>query len=112
MLCLEAKAEVTYLSCSGTMRTIRAGVSSPEEPWTFSLTVDTERKTIMVDDYEPMPFYENASKNTIGFWPPTPADFGVSTGTLHRITGEASIHIIKDGLQILDGVCKPARRLF
>jgi len=109
--CLEARAEVTYLSCSGTLRMIRAGVSSLVEPWTFSLTVDMERKTIAVDDYEPVPFFDT-SRDTIGFWPSTRADFGVSTGTLHRITGETSIHIIKDGLQILTGICKPAPKPF
>src|SRR5215831_6471314 len=51
--CLEARAEATYLSCSGTVRMIRAGILSPEEPWIFSLSVDLERKTIIVDDYEP-----------------------------------------------------------
>src|SRR6516165_1238260 len=105
--CLEARAEVTYLSCSGTLRMIRAGVSSLVDPWTFALTIDMERKTIAVDDYEAVPFFDT-SRDTIGFWPSRRTDFGVSTGTLHRVTGETRIQIIKDGLQILTGICKPA----
>jgi hypothetical protein len=66
--CLEARAEVTYLSCSGTMRVIRAGMSSPDEPWTFAITVDTDRKIIMVDDYDPVPF---TGEYTIVFMPST-----------------------------------------
>jgi hypothetical protein len=108
----EAKAEITYLSCTGTLRTIRAGVSSPEEPWSFSLIVDTERKTIRVGDYEPLPFHQNTSDDMIAFSASPSSDFGVSTGILDLITGQASVHIIKRGLQIIDGVCKPARRLF
>jgi hypothetical protein len=30
--CLEARAEATYLSCSGTVRMIRVGILSPEQP--------------------------------------------------------------------------------
>ena len=56
------KAEVTYLSCSGTLLT----TTTPEEPWNFSITVDTKRKTIMVDDYEPVPFDENPQSNKVG----------------------------------------------
>jgi hypothetical protein len=107
-----SKAEVTYLSCSGTIRTISGGVSTPEEPLNFSLTVDTGRKTITVDGYEPLPFRENPQSNVVVFMPTEPAGFGVSTGTLHRITGEASVHIIKDGVKILDGICKPVQKLF
>ena len=90
MRCLEVRAEVTYLSCSGTLLT----TTTPEEPWNFSITVDTKRKTIMVDDYEPVPFDENPQSNKVGFTPSKPTNFGVSGGTLHRITGKAGIHIV------------------
>jgi hypothetical protein len=38
----EARAQVTELACSGTLRVIRGGVSTPEEPWTFSLIIDMD----------------------------------------------------------------------
>lgn len=110
--CLEARAEATYLSCSGTLRMIHAGIASPEEPWTFAVTVDPEGKTITVDDYEPVPFSGDTAKNIIAFMPSQPG-LGVGTGTLHRVTGEASIVIVKeDGLAMLNGICKPSRKLF
>jgi hypothetical protein len=108
----EAKAQVTQLACSGTLRVISAGVSSPEEPWTFSIIIDTDKKTVTVDDYNPVRLLEDTTKNTVVFMPSPPSDFGVSTGTLSRITGEVSIHIIRDGLQIIRGICKSARKLF
>jgi hypothetical protein len=65
-----------------------------------------------VDDYNPVRMLEDTTKNTVVFMPSPPSDFGVSTGTLNRITGEASIHIIRDALQIIRGICKSARKLF
>ena len=108
--CLEARAEATYLSCSGTVRMIRDGIFAPEEPWIFSLSVDLERKTIIVDDYERVPLVGDPSINLIVFGLSPPTTFGVRRGTLNRVTGTASVHIIKDGLQVLNGICKPARK--
>jgi hypothetical protein len=104
-------AEPAYLSCSGTLRVARGGSSSPEEPWTLSLVIDTDKKTVTVDDYTPVQLLAD-EKNRVVFMPRPASGYGVSTGTLNRITGEASIHIIKDGLQIFRGTCKPARKLF
>jgi hypothetical protein len=111
MPCLEARAEATYLSCSGTVRMIRDDIFSPEEPWIFSLSLDLERKTIIVDDYEPVPLVGDPSINLIVFGPSPPTTFGVRRGTLNRVTGTATVHIIKDSLQVLNGICKPARKL-
>src|SRR4029450_1429091 len=41
---LETRAEAPYLSCSGTVRMIRVGILSSEQPSTFFLSVDLERK--------------------------------------------------------------------
>jgi hypothetical protein len=78
--CLEARAEVTYLSCSGTVRMIRVGILSPEQPSTFSISVDVAQKTIIVDDYEPVPLVGNPSINPIvfGLFPQTTV--GVRSG--------------------------------
>src|SRR5262245_13358402 len=109
--CLEARAEVTYLSCSGTVRMISVGISSTEQPSTFSLSLDLEGKTIIVDDYEPVPLVGDPSTSPIVFGPSPPTTFGVRSGTLNRVTSTASVHIIKDGFRVLNGICKPARKL-
>src|SRR5262249_34123015 len=109
--CLEARAEATYLSCSGTVRMIRVGILSPEQPSTFFLSVDLERKTIIVDDHEPVPLVGDPSINPIVFGLPPQTTFGVRSGTLNRVTGTPTVHISKDGLQVLNGICKPARKV-
>jgi hypothetical protein len=109
--CLEARAEATYLSCSGTVRMIRVGILSPEQPSTFFISVDLERKTIIVDDHEPVPLVGNPSIDPIVFGLSPQTTFGVRSGTLNRVTGTAAVHIIKDGLQVLNGICKPERKV-
>ena len=109
--CPEARAEATYLSCSGTVRMVRVGILSPEQPSTFFISVDLERKTIIVDDHEPVPLAGNPSIDPIVFGLSPQTTFGVRSGTLNRVTGTASVHIIKDGLQVLNGICKPARKV-
>ena len=104
-------AEPTYLSCSGTTYVISAARPSPEEPYTVSLIIDRDKKTVTVGDYPPVKLLSD-EKNAVVFMPSPPSDFGVSTGTLNRITGEASIHIIREGLQVFRGTCKLARKLF
>ena len=106
-----AKAELTYLSCTGMAHT---GASSPDEPWSLSLIIDTARKTVTVDDYDPVQLLGD-SQNIVGFMPfKTPSDYGVSTGTLNRITGRTRIHILPSwgGLQVFEGVCKVTQKLF
>jgi hypothetical protein len=72
----------------------------PEEPWTFALIVDTDKKIVTVQDYEPVPIGGDASKNTIVFVAsPATNIYGVSSGTLNRLTGAASIHIIRSRQQ-------------
>jgi len=107
----EATAQVTNLSCIGTLRVIRQGVSLPEEPWTFSVIMDTDKKTVTLEDYEPVPLFEDISRNTVVLMPSIPIEWGVSTGTLNRVTGQASINILKDGLYMIRGICNPGRKL-
>jgi hypothetical protein len=56
---------------------------------------------------------QGGSKDTIVFITESPANnYGVSSGTLNRITGAVSVHIKDGGLRILTGACKPTHRLF
>jgi hypothetical protein len=64
-----------------------------------------------VDDHEPVPLVGNPSINPIVFGLSPQTTFGVRSGTLNRVTGTASVHIIKDDLEVLNGICKPARKL-
>jgi hypothetical protein len=49
----------------------------------------------------------NPSINPIVFGLSPQTTFGVRSGTLNRVTGTAAVHIIKEGLQVLNGMCKP-----
>jgi len=84
----------------------------PKKPWTFSLIIDIDKKTATVNDLPPVPIMGDTSKNIIVFMASRQtSNYGVSSGTLNRLTGATRIHIIEDGLQILIGTCKPARKL-
>jgi hypothetical protein len=102
----EAKAQVTQLACSGTLRIPH---KDAEEPWTFSLIIDSDKKTVTLDDYAPVELLEDTSGNTVVFKSSTPSDWGVSFGTLNRVTGEARVVFLKDGVHIISGICKPAK---
>jgi hypothetical protein len=101
----EANAQVTTLSCAGTLRTPH---KDAEEPWTFSLTFDMDKKTVTLDNYAPVELLGDTSGNTVVFRASTPSDWGVSFGTFNRVTGHARVVILKDGVHIISGICKPA----
>jgi hypothetical protein len=101
----EANAQVTPLSCAGTLRIPH---KDAEEPWTFSLIIDTDKKTVTLDDYAPVELLGDTSGNTVVFKSSIPSDGGVSFGTLNRATGQARVVILKDGVHIISGICKPA----
>jgi hypothetical protein len=96
---------VTPLSCAGTLRIPH---KDAEEPWTFSLIIDTDKKTVTLDDYAPVELLGDTSGNTVVFKSSIPSDGGVSFGTLNRATGQARVVILKDGVHIISGICKPA----
>src|SRR5271166_2413438 len=94
-------AEAVYLACSGTL-TISLNSQSQdlparEEPWTFSLAVDADKKAVTIDDTS-MPITSDASENIIAFRDDPAADpaLGSFWGCLNGITGEANIHV-KEG---------------
>jgi hypothetical protein len=108
-------AEAVYLACSGTL-TISLKSQSPdlparEEPWTFSLAVDADKKAVTIDDTS-MPIMSDASENIIAFRSDPAADPELDSfwGSLNSLTGEVSIHVREDAL--FAGACKPARKQF
>jgi hypothetical protein len=77
----EARAGVTYLYCSGTLSDL-ASKQTPQ-PWTMSLTLDTEKQTMMLDGYKAVPYKEIDRKLHIdipsSYRGPTPAFRGHCT---------------------------------
>ena len=115
-LCGEARtAEAVYLACSGTLTISLKSQSQDwparEEPWTFSLAVDADKKAVTIDDTS-MPIMSDASENIIAFKDDPAADpaLGSFWGSLNGITGEVNIHV-KEGA-LFTGACKPTRKLF
>ena len=88
-----------------------------QEPWMFSLILDTRKRTLIVDNYDAMALSGDANpqKNIVIFTasPPPKDKDGVESASLNRITGEATVNLIVDGrLFEVHGVCKRAQRLF
>jgi hypothetical protein len=98
-----ARAEVTYLSCTG--------VTSQSLPRTLSIVIDTDQKTVAVDNYKPEPLGDS-QKTIVSV--PSPVQGG-GAGALNRITGQLRINIPSAPIgpgQMFEGVCKVAQKLF
>ena len=103
-----ASTKPVQLSCTGTMRK-----TPVQSDYTVALTIDFDEKTVTVGSYSPIPIMSDVNDNTVVFMTNERARPGVSTGTINRLTGAASVHIISlNGLLIFNGICKPAQRLF
>jgi hypothetical protein len=98
---------LTYLSCTGT---VSDDASKPPQPSLMALTLDTENRSVTVNGYPTVPFAQ--SDAAIALMAPGPIKYGVITGVVNRITGDASIHILDQGFLIFRGVCKPTQKLF
>jgi hypothetical protein len=106
----KAKADPVTLACYGEMRVLgQAGID--QRPWkdSLSIVIDQQAQTITVGNYQPVPLVGNPQDSTVAFVAKPASRYGVSTGTLNRITGAASIFILplNGGLLLFDGICKP-----
>ena len=102
-----------HFACDGEMRVLTANDEVTMKQ-VFSLAVDLAAGTVTVGDYEPVPIVSDQN-DTVVFMAKLEWTKGVSTGTLNRITGKASMHIIPltgKGLYTFNGTCKPAAKLF
>jgi hypothetical protein len=99
------------LSCNGKMTAASRRVT---EDYTIAITVELGAGTVKVGSYGTVPIVGNADGDTLVFMKNKDSLDEVSTGTLNRITGVTSVHIITlvDGLYLFYGTCKPAQRLF
>ena len=106
-------AQPVQLSCGGTMTATNRGVS---EDYTITLTIDLDARTVTVGSYETVPIMGDPNADTVAFMADkeNTDNSYVSTGTINRLTGVASVHIITltDGLYKFYGICKPAQKLF
>jgi hypothetical protein len=88
-------------------------VQIPHEPSTLSVVIDTDKKLVNVEEYDPVEMHELTVTSVIfqsGAGPPP----RVYSGVLDRITGQLSVSIFparRIALQF-EGWCKRARKLF
>jgi hypothetical protein len=109
-----ARAELIYFSCSGTLETRGANSKQVErEPWTESLTFDTDKKTVKPASDDPLPV-EVKDDSLVTEVGTRSAKFGAYYLMLNRITGQLHIQsrIIGDTEQWLFATCKRANKLF
>jgi hypothetical protein len=101
--------DAIHLACAGDLY-IRGQV----EKHVFSMAIDLESRAVTIQGYDPVPMFGDTSRETVAFMARPGSLGGVSTGTLNRMTGATSVHIISqiDGLLIFEGLCKPTQRLF
>jgi hypothetical protein len=105
-----AHAEPVLLACYGEIRNAR---SEQTEKYALPVRIDLQAGTVRVENYEAVPFMGPPEDDTVAFIAKPETKIGVSTGSINRITGQASIHIIRnDGLLIFEGNCRRAEKLF
>jgi hypothetical protein len=64
--CVQAEAaDALYFACSGTL-TIASESKARDEPWSFSLAIDSDRHAVTIDDIS-IPIITDASEPIIGF---------------------------------------------
>ena len=100
-----------FLACSGDMRDHAHATS---EKRAIIIAVSLEAHTVTVLGYDPASILSEATDGTVGFGATEHGLVtGITAGKLNRITGLTSIDIkTKDDLQIFDGTCKRAEKLF
>ena len=110
-----AHAEPVLLACYGEMHVLGvAGVRQLPEKYSLPIAIDVETKSIKVGTYDLLPLMGDPKDDTVGFLAKPGSKYGVSTGTLNRVTGAASINFLppEGGVLGFEGICKPAKKLF
>jgi hypothetical protein len=105
-----ADAKTVQLSCTGKVSAVARGVT---EDAVTDVTIDLGARSVTIGSWVSAPILGDAKGN----WVHILADrknYGVSTGSINRITGAVDVRIITltDGLYRFEGVCKPAQKLF
>ena len=104
-------ADVAYFACLGTLTTASNLQDSAlqEEPWMFSLAVDSDKNAVTIDDTS-MPIMSDASEPIVGFKDDPTVDPSLDGfwGGFNTVTGGINIHVRAGA--IFTGTCKRARR--
>jgi hypothetical protein len=93
--CSQTPAQNLTLACSGTIEQADADGGGRGQQWMFSLILDTDKMTLAVDDYDPIPLSQDtAFKNAVMFSGPSlPKDKSrPQLAKLNRITGRNPQH--------------------
>jgi hypothetical protein len=94
--------------CSGTLTTSSKsnGLSVREEPWTFSLAIDTDKKAVTINDTS-IPIISDVSEPIIAFKDDPAADPSLDSfwGGFNTVTGTINIYVRAGA--IFPGVCTP-----
>ena len=100
-----------FPACSGDMRDHAHATS---EKRAIIIAVSLEARTLTVLGYDPLAIISEATDGTVGFAATERGVVnGVTAGKLNGITGLTSIDFkTNDGVQIFDGTCKRAEKLF
>ena len=100
-----------FLACSGDLAD-HANATSQKRA--IIIAVSLETRTLTVLGYDPVAIISEATDGTVGFAATERGVVnGVTAGKLNRITGLTSIDFkTNDGVQIFDGTCKRAEKLF
>jgi hypothetical protein len=109
-----AQGEPLLLVCKGETRVVHGISGEVAEREILSLKVDLEDRAVTAGHYEPVPIVGETTTDTIAFLAPPGSIAGVSTGTLDRATGIASIRMLTPlvGLRSFYGTCTPLPKLF
>lgn len=105
-----AKAEPLLLTCDGLMLAVSRNVS---EQSPLALTIDLDAAKVRVGNWGTSQVI-GKPEDTVTFGKELAPQFGNPTGSVNRVTGEASVHImtLTDGEYRFHGTCKRTQKLF
>jgi hypothetical protein len=107
--CGDAGSSSVLLSCQGTVSLLEEGqqVNPRGEKMSVAVAVDLGDRSLTIDGYR-WPINGDITGNTV-----VSTQYGKGHVILNRVTGDVSILRMPAGrLEIFDGVCKPAQKLF
>ena len=98
------------MTCDGQMLAVSRNVS---EQSPLALTIDLDAAKVVVGSWGSSPFMGKPD-DTVAFGKGLAPQYGNPTGSVNRITGEASVYImtLTDGEYRFHGTCKRTQKLF
>ena len=101
-----------HLACEGTIWMESANDKTAKD-YVMSLAIDQVARTATIDSYAAVRIVTKADNEIMLFMPEPGSVVGVLSGTLSRITGDASVDVnsLVDGAYKFYGRCKPAKCL-